>query len=293
MNTQKFLIACMVALGLIATTVTNAQTASTSGTPTTTHTADSLDASQIDFVTIGSIMPYSIESSGSASTQWISAYTSLTGKTATASTTWKINNTDATSVANQNNITIAWSTAGEHSLKVTQSISIPDYPSAVCPGTEVEKTIYVLPLPSAGFSSTDSFAILPCSATTYNVAYTIGGIGERIVKYHIEKTPYGQSVESPEETTSSNGTAVSDASYFTSTTNYASASALYTTGKTAANIALTLEAGYKYKVTLTEISDHVSRKSGVAGEIESGKASFTVLVTPNPTTNSIKHVKNL
>lgn len=288
MKTNKVFIGVMTALLTMVLTSLQAQT-STSESPTTSQIAETIDSTQIDFVTVGSIMPYAIDGN-TVSNAWITTYQTLTGKTAALSTVWEIDGTADAGVADMAAINIEWNVATEHSLKVLQSITLEDHPTISCPAA-IEKTIYVLPKPEAGLVITDTFAVLGCAETSYLLPYNVSGLGERVVNYTITRTPYNGTAAAT-DTVVNEGADISNDAYFTNTTSYATAAAAYT-APTNLNIAIDVEAGYIYDVVLTNVNDQISRKSGVEGELTAGKKHFTIIVVPDLDTTPIKHIRNL
>ncbi len=280
-------IAAIAAITGLAT-FANAQTAVTGNASGTVDAT--IDSMQVDFVTVGATMPYktAVNANNAA---WLTELAGL-GFTDPAAageltTKWAYSTGGAFTnlVPAGSEVDITWPTAGKYLLRAQSS-----YADACA--SESFKNVYVLPKPSVAITDGDK-EILACDVTSHNVEFTAKGIGEKQVKYTVTRKPVGAAGTTGSAEDEAVGDGVTTAETFTeAVTDYAAATAYYTGDGDAENITVgSLTPGYIYTVTITEVSDQISRKSGVTVDGLAVKAVFTV--TPKPTSTKINHIKNV
>ncbi len=280
-------IAAIAAITGLAT-FANAQSAVT-GNAKSTADVDSL---QVDFVTVGATMPYktAVNANNAAWLQELEdlGFTDPATEAGEPMIKWAYSTGGAfvDLAPTGAEVDITWpSTAGKYLLRAQSSYA------GSC-ASESFKNVYVLPKPSVAISGGNQ-AILACDVTSHNVEYTAKGIGEKQISYVVTRKPVGDEGEDDAAEAEAVGSGVSTAATFTeAVTNFAAAEAFYTGAGTTDNIAVSsLEPGYIYTVTITEVSDQISRKSGVTVGSLAVKAVFTV--TPKPTSTKINHISNI
>jgi hypothetical protein len=281
---KKSVFAIIMAGSLGVATLANAQTV-VPGTVTTEDVA----ATQVDFVTVGATMPYSTDASQADLEAWKTdaAALGLSVENVTATTTWYVN---AAEKATGSELRLKWDvTPGSFAVEARTQINVGETVS--CAPATVSKTVYVLPEPSVAFTG-GSDAILACDATSHDLSYAVKGIGNKKVTYTVTKKPLGADAVTGSSENVSKGTAEVESFFVEATTSYATAAALYTGEGTAGTLRISnLEAGYIYTVTVTGVSDQISRKSNVTVAPANLKANFAVV--PSPTGTKINHIKNL
>jgi hypothetical protein len=267
----------------------NAQTVSTNPV-TTTGTPETVN-NQADFVTVGAIMPYATPTVGTAS-DWTAAMTNagISTTDVTTTTTWNLFTLPGTTatpltVADPANFRIAWTIEGEYRLEATTVTKLNS--TVLCEGTPpAEKLVFVLPEPSVAFGTLPA-QIQACTETNLDVPVVVKGIGSRKVDYTL--TVYDPTAGTATPLDISNGTVAVGVDF---EGTYADAKAIYDGAGTTFNISVAVTAGLAYKIELKEVSDQISRKSGVDVNLTANN-TFAFTVAPAPQGTTIQHVKNV
>jgi hypothetical protein len=277
-------------------------TSTASGTPTAVT-----PAGQIDFVTVGSTMPYA--TTAQDLDDWFALAAGITGLNLAGidrSSQWTMRNvgTDQAisgSVNNEPTTTVFWETQGHFRLSFANEIH-------TCTAAISTQDVFVLPAPNAARRG-DTHGRILCPAQVaaggtyaggFPVEFTVRGIGQIQVRYTVERRRIGNTDPGTTQNTS-HGSVQSSATFFTiAETTFAQAVALYTTNDTRVQT-ITVEnllPGYVYIVHITGVSDQISRKSftGDAAFIAPPAGSPVTIafaVTPNADEVVIQHVTNI
>ncbi len=289
MKTIKFFQIALVAAMFSFATVANAQTYvdDTPGTVTSTN--------QVDFVTVGATMPYSAAATDASFADWKTAFeAAFSGKTVNKTIAWKLGSNPISGTADKENIRMKWETAAQYTLEATTTVTIDGVDAgALCPSTPATKTVYVLPEPTVKITSESQ--VLSCSTTNFTVKYKVAGIGVKAITYTITRRAYDGTGD-PTNDVHNDGIVQTTAGFFEeATTTFEEASAEYNVDtQTPLDWAVTgLEPGYIYTLTFTNVTDQISRKSGVTTKTLSANNTITLAVVPEPASTTIQHVKNV
>ncbi|MCL2027942.1 MAG: hypothetical protein FWG79_05580 [Bacteroidales bacterium] len=301
---MKTIKLALVAMTFAFVTVANAQTfvpstdAKVTGNPKTVEAG--IAATQVDFVTVGSVMPYSIGANqDQAFLDWSDALNAAMGKTASRTINWFVGATALPSGSdNQETVNIEWENTGRFSVRADVGISISgaDNPPIPCAPVDATKWVYVLAAPSASVTTPNT--VLNCDVEEYDIDLKVAGIGEIQIVYTVNRTPFGGSL-TPETISEpfKSGTAITVAADFedgAGQSNFDAQNAKYNladNGVTATFKVEDLEPGYIYTVTFVSVSDQISRKSKVEPTLID--ITRTLAVVPKPESTTIDHVKNV
>lgn len=166
---------------------------------------------------------------------------------------------------------------------VTQSATITG-----CEDTTPEvKDVFVLARPTVSFVGTEGGGCGIAPGDIFNVPLEVKGLGNWIVTYTVAYN--GGAASAPADyTLTLAAPAVTDANVIAESTT------ARTTGATE-GLAYTLPAaqyGY-YDVTITNITDRISRKSLNTLAASGATGTFRIYVSPTPATQPIQHIRNL
>jgi len=268
------------------------------------------DTMQVDFVTVGSTMPYATDLDQVSFTAWrdtaIAWGLNLANVTSVASwatrqmnpmpTSW-LDGPSATN--NQEQIFVTWSTVGDFELRLTNRIQISG--ADACTPAVSTKRVYVLPEPSvrtAPATIVGHDVIRHCTTAVHTVSFVAVGIGQKQLRYQITRRSIdGGGPETP-VVSNAGGTAMSSPVFFTmANTAFATAEAFYgpgATGEDVISIEIPVEAGYVYRVQVLGVSDQISRKSFTGDYVfRPANVQAVFAVVPTPTSTVIEHVSNL
>jgi hypothetical protein len=306
MKTIKKLQIALVAILLCFATVANAQ----APTRVTINPANpwpvdfELDAivlpgqaTQVDFVTVGAVMPYLTRSNSQEFKAWVDTvrtYFSLPlapqpaefiGKApgpvlgdVRLETSWDASGTDLGMTTGPDSILVRWDLptaqhgAGQAYILTATTDVYFGATKLLCGAPNAsEKRVYVLPRPRIWKEIGDpgDQVILSCVTTQHTVSYRITGIGQKEVNYTVYKRPIGSSADTDDDFVPVGTAQSSDAFFDESNTTFNDAHTFYrnpntATGGTAFDITVTgLQPGYVYQVVVTGISDQITRKSNV------------------------------
>jgi hypothetical protein len=265
-------------------------------------------------------MPYRTTSTGPLFDGWLSAVTEAFGPggiptafTPVLSTTWTVINPIAGTSApqaitsNVDSINITWDVdPGRYEVRATTSATIGGTPAPGCANAQQIKEVFVLPRPNLvgrGVSDNGHQMILGCTATVHTVRFDTRGWGNVQVTYNLSRTPLGGSAAVTQNLREGLGNALEadDTRIAANGGNSITTAMQRYTGSTHVTIPIEidgLEPGYIYTVTLTGISDQISRKSRVGNAndgivaLTSGERTISFAVIPTPTNTHIEHVTN-
>ena len=266
--------------------------------PDATAISTTQDSAVVDFVTVGSTMPYRTVTNSvdgwfaGASTDW--GFT----PTITQRVRWSIGGGDFAVADNRDTIFVTWpTTPGQHTLTVENAI-LQDGTPICTPSAISTKNVFVLPRPiiDATVAVTGHNAVLCSDYTAHHVIFQGRGIGQLDVTFTVERRN-ADGVDTPwtnaDDVTV--GTARNVASWF-ETTTFATALAQYDAGNNQdIRIDLSgLTAGFMYRVSINGISDQISRKSFTGDDVytEVTNVFATFAIVPETTTTRIDHVSN-
>lgn len=238
-------------------------------------------ATNIDSVTIGSTMPYMVK--GDLKMHQLRNIGALTF----SDFNWNLSgggtlrNKDASGAqgAKDTVVSVIWNTAGLFNLTVEEKPVVASGPAFSCTGTSQKLPIRVLPRPTITWGAGPSANGCNVDGTTITVPYSAAGTGQYTVTYRIHFTPLSG--------------AASDVVASTPVPNLGN----YTSGTQSFNISYAVPSGAygKYEVFIENVTDRISRKSGIttsqAGDIPA--AATTFYAYPSPTTQPIQHIKNI
>jgi len=291
---QTALVAGMVCFATLA----NAKNHSYAGTAQLLDVDDVL-AAQVDYVTIGATMPYATDTVQPNLDAWRDTLAAVgIDATAEIKTNWFVDSVELAGSANNDAIKVSWLDTGAYLLTVKTSIDVKVGVNSInntCDSATINKTVYVLPVPNAKFTTT--IKVLPCDSTTYTVNYDVAGIGRKDVKYDLKRRPYvsGSDINELDNSATPVGTGISSIGDFDEGISYDDALIKYDVddnGVESGRIPIAgLAKGWIYTVTITEISDQISRKSDVT--VNPSNLKFSFAVVPEPVGTKIDHVKNI
>jgi len=283
----------------------NAQTFG--GTLSTAGTPAAITPAQIDFVTVGSTMPYATTAQDISG--WRDLASDIPGlnldpTSVTQSTTWTIFDVDANAlvggqtVTQQNSVNVNWANQGHFRLNFANQIHS-------CTAANSVQDVFVLPAPNAERRGTTHGTVLCPAAITaggdfaagFPVQFTVRGIGEIRVRYTVERRVVGGGTTDDPEFVGQ-GEVQTNVGNFFETTTFAAAQALYLTNNTRFTTITVddLAPGFVYIVTITGVSDQISRKS-FAGNLAyiapADPVTIAFAVTPDANQVVIEHVSNI
>lgn len=295
-------------------------------TPTAGATA--VEATNSDYVTIGSRLPYFVTPDAT-----ISAMTTLgtmkasifkwivTASDGTTPIVIPFKNYAGTADAKQwddfrtpsttsgyfdNEISVEWTAskfaAGtEYQIQTKEKAVTLSSTIAGCEDADAEvKKVFVLARPTVSFIGSEGGGCSIAPGNTFYIPLTIVGLGDWDVDYEVQYNGTGGYIAQTKYRLLRAGQTVDDADVLTKSDDalVALGSVISGTATSTGNEGLgyTLPAskyGY-YDVRITNITDRISRKSLTAlTESGTGTTPYRIYVNPVPTTQSIQHIKNL
>ena len=288
----------------------NAQTASTTGAPNSPTAVHNVDTLQVDWVTVGSTMPYATNLNNEALETWRSYanawYLSIGNVVSRAR--WSVQPFPSGTITdfgndfeNQERIYVHWQTIGQFMLTVQNQIYIGSTPA--CTTAISGKRVFVLPAPNVltdAPSITGHDVVLPCDAPDHTVSFRARGVSQMQLRYVVTRRPIAGGVDSIVHTSAPAGAAVTNEPFFTINEvagghSFGDAQAMYQLG-TGEQVSITipdLEAGFIYRVRVTGVSDQISRKSFTGDDVfRPANVQAVFAVVPRPTSTVIDHVSN-
>ena len=209
----------------------SAQNPSANTQPRTSMSAAvEVDSAQVDFVTVGSTMPYSTNLEQADFNTWLANATDwlLTNATNIDNVArWSVQRTHSAVGASmpgapivsldaddQSDIYITWPEVGAFRLTLTNSLDGADCDDAVS-----TKTVFVLPAPTiVGTTATvGNNVVLGCTETTHTVQFLARGIGQLQAQYTLFRRPITGTIEESVEISVADGTAITDTAWFRTT----------------------------------------------------------------------------
>jgi len=309
-------LALIVAITSFAT-VANAQTLPTlGGTPHPSNVVSNVDSIQVDWVTVGAVMPYSTSTSQTNFDTWLDNVQTAFGGAASMPehlpifrTQWSVANWTggvSGSASNETNIgapgtdiVLTWTTRGQFLLKATTTIRVNNADAGCTPAIS-GKHVFVLPEPNVTPNTNAALfghgRILNCNTPSHMVRFDASGIGQRQVRYTVHKQPMTGSAAPVVPTTHQIGDARAATDFEMSTRTFAAAEGIAAGSEPVVITVDELTPGFIYTVTITGISDQISRKSKVGPEndgfVVPSNATAVFAVIPTPEGSRIQHVAN-
>jgi len=198
-----------------------------------------------------------------------------------------------------NEISIVWSTgqgfaAGtQYKVKVAEkSVTLSSTIQGCEDATPEELNVFVLARPTVAFDGTEGGGCGINPGTDFYVPLTVTGLGNWEVTYTVSYN--GGAAGAPQTyTLNLAAPAVTDATVIAESTTPRTAAGTPTSGTDGLRVSLPAgQYGY-YDVTITNITDRISRKSQDALAAQGAAGSYRIYVVPTPTTSPIQHLKNL
>ena len=235
----------------------------------------------IDSVTVGSRMPYKVE-----------AQTAPTGLTLTFEYKWLFDPSLTVQDLGGTNLTPATGTSYYSATEI--SVVMPASPTTVtltsnvrnlfngavlCEASDVNNTIRVLPRPTISWTAN---TVATCGAATVTIPVTLTGFSDFEVYYTITYWANFDKSDSPSPTPSA-------VKYATITNSGTASFDIPSTEFSATGL---------YEITVTNITDRISRKSldmslVAAQSTDLPTGVYTVLNVPAPTAQPVQHIKNV
>jgi hypothetical protein len=235
-----------------------------------------------DTVTINSIMPYrvtgdlnmhALRALGVLNYSWFTKTISAGGTIHDATGAGAPANADSS-------FSVAWNALGAQTVAVTE---VPQQVSALpfpCAANTQTLNVVVLNRPTAVWNGAPSATGCNVAGTTVTVPYTLAGTGQYNLTYRITFT----SLAGAASNVVAAGTVVNGlGSYQTGSANLT------------ISYAVPAAAYGKYDVYIENVTDRISRKSGILTSLAADipAAASTFFAYPTPQTNPIQHLQNL
>jgi hypothetical protein len=281
----------------------NAQVTSTSplwtGTIATSAFVDSFTelgtpkpVTNVDTVTVGATMPYYVN--GDPNMHMLRQWGAITAKS-TYSWTVPVAST-ATITGSDSLVSVKWPLAGTYRLTVKENPGAvaTGYPT-LCPSVPYAMDVKVLNRPTVAWNGTTPVAggCGVSGGTPITVPIDLKGIGQWEVDYTVQYF----NLANQEVTVAGITRAASEpAVLLGAASNKNDGTALANQSLLSISIPADKSTGDygKYVITITSISDRISRKSGIPSEAtDIPSVSYTIYSMPTPTTQPIQHIKNL
>ncbi len=232
-----------------------------------------------DTVTIGSVMPYQV--SGDVNMHQLRNWGVLNASNYTKliSAGGTIHNSLGTGspAASDSAFSVTWSSLGAQTVSVTEVPQVISGP-AYCTANTETLDVVVINRPKAVWGTAPSSGC-GVAGTTVSIPYTATGTGKFTVTYRIKYT-----------TLTGTSTDVVNSNAVANLGNNS-------TGSQSLNFSYSVPAGAygQYEVFIENISDRISRKSGVAtiATTDYPVTALSFYAYPTPTTQPIRHIKNL
>lgn len=280
-------------------------------------TPGTYDAATSDYVTIGSRVPYyvapdaTIGAMATALTmdysnfQWevlTSALAPLALTPATYANGVLTAGEGAAPWVLENEISLTWAApaaAGtQYVLRATEHsnpLGAGNFALGCIDATPEVRNVYVLARPTIAFDGTEAGGCTATPGSTFYVPLNITGLGNWEVTYTVS---YNGNVATPGTYTlliADPIAGVNDGNVIAQSvlSRPAAGTSSATPGTDGLGIALPLAQYGYYDVTITNVTDRISRKSLDALAASGAAGSFRILVTPTPDTNPIRHIQNL
>jgi hypothetical protein len=177
-------------------------------------------------------------------------------------------------------VTVVWgAAAGLYNLTVVEKPVVVSGPAFSCTGTSQKLPVRLVARPTAAWGAGASASGCSVDGTTVTIPYSATGTGQYTVTYKIHYTPLS-------------GVA-SDIVASTAVANLGN----YTSGTQTFNFSYAVPSGAygKYDVIIENVTDRISRKSGITTSLAADlpAAATTFYAYPSPTTQPIQHIRNL
>lgn len=249
---------------------------------------ESKSVSSVDTVTIGSVMPYQVTGDlnfHALRRQGLFDFSnfnwSLTG--GTAGTNYelrdKTGNASTTPAAKDTVIGVQWITTGSYQVNVQESpVPASGMPAISCTGSTENLNVLVVARPVLTWPTPANTGGCNVAGTTVNIPVNVAGTGQYEITYKIDYT----NLSGTTTTKVASGTKVTLGNY--------------KPGAQTLNLTYAIPAGEygTYNVTIENLSDRISRKSGVATlAADRPSTTFKIYSYPAPATQPIQHIKNL
>lgn len=287
-------------------------------------TAATYETTNSDYVTIGSRVPYYVApdpiiaamqaagTMGYSGFSWRFTTAANVNLTGVAAVNYDGTGTTATAQAGfirQNEISVIWggadvATGSTYNVRAIERSNPLSGIADGCNGDEELKNVIVLPRPTVVFPTTSAggCGITPGAASTFYVPVNVTGLGEWQITYTVT---YNGNAYIASTTTANLGTATTVTNDGTVVAEAAATKNILGTPTGDANgIPVIINGGGAasgfgyYDVTITNITDRISRKSldltlvaAQAGDLPG--ATYRIYVNPTPSTSPIQHLQNL
>jgi hypothetical protein len=161
-----------------------------------------------------------------------------------------------------------------------------------CDGSVQTRNVYVIDAPTISVSATAYKACNFTLGNTFYIPYTATGVENWSVSYTLSING-GAAAANTANGLNSDGSADAPTDVTILTAPQVSRNMTGTPGATTYGIPITTTVYGQYAVTITDITDRISRKAmnTVAGTITAG--TYTFYLVPTPTTNAIQHRDNV
>lgn len=280
----------------------------------TTPSAPTSEAANSDYVTVGSRVPYyaapdpTIKTMTDAGTMKASIFKWNVTTAADANMTVPLLEFDGSAGQQYNDfrvvtpatgfydneISVEWTVANgfaantQYKVKVAEKTVTNSMTIAGCEDATPEvKDVFVLERPTVAFAATEGGGCGVAPGSAFDIPLTVQGLGNWEVTYTVSYN--GGAASAPANYTLTLGApAVTDATVIAQSQldrNTAAGEGLSYTLPLA-------QYGY-YDVTITNITDRISRKSLAALPASGASGTYRIYVTPTPTTQPIQHIRNL
>lgn len=241
----------------------------------------------VDTVTVGSVMPYRVTGDinfhalrGQGLFDLSNFNWSVTGTATGFELRDKTGNTGATTIgAKDTVVSVQWKTAGSYNV-ITREVPVPatGMPAISCNASDNTLPVLVVGRPTIAWDNAGPLGGCGVAGTSISLPVDVTGTGQYEITYKITYTNLaGVTTDAVASNTVTRGS--------------------YQPGAQTVNLpALSIPAATygTYTVTIEDLSDRISRKSGVATLAADRPATTLKIYSyPAPTTQPIQHIKNL
>lgn len=244
-------------------------------------------ATNIDTVTVGSVMPYMVKGDP------IMHQLRQIGALQKSDFNWALSGggTLTAPAAKDTVITVTWGTApGLYNITVAESpVAATGFPTP-CAGTSQKLPVRVVARPTVAWNGSTTVGGCNVANTTVGIPVDVTGIGKWVITYDLVYYNLSNVATSITGVTGTDLTATIGLE-----NNKNDGTALTNQTMLSINVPSTGAGAYgKYVLTIKSVKDRISTKSGVSsstGDYPSG--AYTIVSYPAPTTQPIQHIKNL
>ncbi len=245
-------------------------------------------ATNIDTVTVGSVMPYMVKSD--PQTHQLRQL----GALQFSDFDWALGSggTINTHGAKDSVITVSWgTTAGLYNITVVEKPqAATGFPAFTCPANTQKLPVLLVGRPTLAWNGLSTIGGCNIANTTVNVPVDVKGIGKWTITYDLVYYNLSNVATPITGVTGTDLTAT-----IGSENNKNNGTALTNQTMLSINVpASGVGAHGKYVLTVKSIKDRISTKSGVSSQASDiPSEAYTIVSYPTPTTQPIQHIKNL